>query len=90
MTSREIIINLIDKGVINGEQAAILFNDIFQSEILESWKALNNKGNHDLTKDVFHYNDKIWVTAPNITWTGGSDTSSTLTTSNITGDVTSV
>lgn len=56
MNSREIIIDLIDSGKINGEQAAILLNDLFQSELLESWKALNNKNNSDLAKDLLKDN----------------------------------
>lgn len=66
MTSREIVIGLIDKGAIDGKQAATLLNDIYQSELLESWKALNNKENHDLAKDMLKDNGGYW--APS-TWT---------------------
>lgn len=66
MTSREIVIGLIDKGAIDGKQAATLLNDIYQSELLESWKALNNKENHDLAKDMLKDNGGYWV-SPN-TW----------------------
>lgn len=48
MTSRQIIIDLVDKQLITGEEAFVLINDVLQSEILESWKALNNKSNSDL------------------------------------------
>ena len=67
MTSREIVIGLIDKGAIDGKQAATLLNDIYQSELLESWKALNNKENHDLAKDMLKDNGGYW-TSPG-TWT---------------------
>lgn len=76
MTSREIVIGLIDKGAIDGKQAATLLNDIYQSELLESWKALNNKENHDLAKDMLKDNGGYW--APS-TWT--TTTSSPLGTS---------
>lgn len=49
-TSRQIIIDLVDKQLITGEEAFALINDVLQSEILESWKALNNKSNSDLLK----------------------------------------
>ena len=71
MTSREIVIGLIDKGAIDGKQAATLLNDIYQSELLESWKALNNKENHDLAKDMLKDNGGYW--APS-TWTIGTTT----------------
>lgn len=72
MNSREIVIQLINKGAIDGEQAAILFNDIFQSELLESWKALNNKENHNLAKDMLKDNGGYWA-SPN-TWSIGTTT----------------
>lgn len=58
-TSRQIIIDLIDKKVINGEQAFVLINDIIQSEILESWKTLNNKENIDFSFNKILNNDYI-------------------------------
>lgn len=70
MTSREIVIGLIDKGTIDGKQAATLLNDIYQSELLESWKALNNKENHDLVKDMLKDNGEYW-TSPS-TWNIGT------------------
>ena len=36
MTSREIVIDLIDKGLITGEQAFTLINDIVAAEIKEA------------------------------------------------------
>lgn len=40
MTSREIIIELIDKKLINGEQAFVLINDIIKGELMEAWDTL--------------------------------------------------
>lgn len=70
MTSREIVIGLIDKGTIDGKQAATLLNDIYQSELLESWKALNNKENHDLVKDMLKDNGGYWASPS--TWNIGT------------------
>jgi hypothetical protein len=36
MTSREIIIDLIDRQIIDGEKAFTLINDLLQSELMES------------------------------------------------------
>ena len=41
MTSREIVIDLIDKGLITGEQAFTLINDIVAAEIKEAIEVLN-------------------------------------------------
>ena len=38
MNSREIIIDLIDKKIINGEQAFTLINDLLKAELLEAWE----------------------------------------------------
>lgn len=43
MTSREIIIDLINKQIIDGEMAFTLINDLLQSELMESWKILNTQ-----------------------------------------------
>ena len=72
MTSREIVIGLIDKGAIDGEQAATLLNDVYQAELLESWKALNNKGNHDLAKEMLKENGGYWA-SPNSSWASTTD-----------------
>lgn len=70
MTSKEIIIKLIDEKKINGEEAYVLLNDILQSEMLETYKALENKKNSDIFKDM---NPKQYYTTP--TWIGGLSTS---------------
>ena len=72
MTSKDIIIKLIDEKKINGEEAYVLLNDIFQSEMLETYKALENKKNSDLFKGIAV---APYTSVPNITWTGGSNTS---------------
>lgn len=63
MTSKEIIIKLIDEKKINGEEAYIIINDVLQSEMLETYKALENKKNSDIFKDIY---DKPYTT-PNTT-----------------------
>lgn len=78
MNSREIIIDLIDKKIINGEQAFTLINDLLKAEILEAWETLtaskqNNKSS--LTNDDFN---KIWVQTSS-PYTAGYSSASTLT-----------
>lgn len=68
MTSKEIIIKLIDEKKINGEEAYVLLNDILQSEMLETYKTLENKKNSDIFKDM---NPKQYTTP---TWIGGLST----------------
>lgn len=62
MNSREIIIDLIDKKIINGEQAFTLINDLLKAEMLEAWETLNaskQNGKSNFTDDF----NKIWVAA---------------------------
>ena len=71
MTSRQIIIDLVDKQLINGEEAFVLINDVLQSEILESWKTLNDKHNSDLLKVDGTKDWNIpsnWVNTTNPSW----------------------
>lgn len=70
MTSKEIIIKLIDEKKINGEEAYIIINDVLQSEMLETYKALENKKNSDIFKDIY---PKQYTTP---TWIGGLSTTS--------------
>lgn len=63
MTSREIIIDLIDKQIINGQDAFTLINDLLKAEMLEAWETLNaskQSGKPSLANDDFN---KIWVAA---------------------------
>lgn len=64
MTSREIIISLIDQKVINGEQAFILINDIIAAELLEGIKILKESDK----KDTIVWNNG-WTTIPTYTST---------------------
>ena len=79
MTSREIIIDLINRQIINGEQAFTLINDLLKSEMMEAWKIL------DESKKSSKKNNLDWLqvqgtnpyTNPystGITWTGGTGT----------------
>lgn len=54
MTSREIIIKLVDDKLITGEEAFTLINDICKQEMYDVWKTLESS--------------KV-NTTPNITWT---------------------
>lgn len=75
MTSKEIIIKLIDEKKIDGEQAYILINDILQSEMLETYKALENKKNSEIFKNPI---SPIWVgTSPATTITASDGYTST-------------
>lgn len=56
MTSREIIIKLVDDKLITGEEAFTLINDICKQEMYDVWKTLESS--------------KINNT-PNMTWTSG-------------------
>ena len=77
MTSREIIIDLIDRQIIDGEKAFILINDLLQSEMMEAWKVLDD------SKKASKKNNLDWLqvqpfsgpyTTTGLTWTGGSNT----------------
>lgn len=69
MTSKEIIIKLIDEKKINGEEAYTIINDVLQSEMLETYKTLENKKNSDIFRDI---SPKQYTTP---TWIGGLSTS---------------
>ena len=43
LTSRQIIIKLIDNKIITGEEAFTLINDIIQAEMVETYKVLEKK-----------------------------------------------
>ena len=63
MTSREIVIKLIDDHLIDGEQAFTLINDLVQSELVDSMKVLT---------DCNSKKDDLWT--PLTTYTGYSTT----------------
>lgn len=72
LTSRQIIIKLINDKIINGEEAFTLINDIIQAEMVETYKVLENKNNSDLFKEI---NVTPYTSGPKITWTGDFNTS---------------
>ncbi len=69
-TSKDIVIQLIDEGKICGEEAYVLINDILQSEMLETYKALENKKN----SDVFTWQNQGTITTKpyHNNWTVGT------------------
>lgn len=76
MNSREIIIDLIDKQIINGRDAFTLINDLLKAELLEAWETLNaskQSGKLNLADDF----NKIWVQST--PYTTGYSSASTLT-----------
>lgn len=82
MTSREIVIDLIDKGLITGEQAFTLINDIVAAEIKEAIEVLNeskkNWGSIRLGSQGTASPDP-WISP----WTCPSTTTSATITSNL-------
>ena len=78
MTSREIIIDLINRQIINGEQAFILINDLLKSEMMEAWKVLDESKESSKKNNLDRLNTSTNpYTTPystGITWTGGTGT----------------
>lgn len=65
MNSRQIIIDLIDKQIINGEQAFTLINDLLRAELLEAWDTLNaSKENKNSSRLTISDLNGIWVNNP--------------------------
>lgn len=65
MNSRQIIIDLIDKQIINGEQAFMLINDLLRAELLESWDTLNaSKENRNSSRLTISDLDTVWTNNP--------------------------
>ena len=73
MTSREILIDLIDRQIIDGEKAFTLINDLLQSELMESWKILNESSKSKET------NNLVWTNPLTTTWIGNYTDSTNLT-----------
>lgn len=79
MTSREIIIDLIDKKIINGEQAFTLINDLLKAEMLEAWETLNASKQNNNNLGLSDLN-KIWVnSSPYSTTISGTYSNAALT-----------
>lgn len=71
MTSREIVIDLIDKGLITGEQAFTLINDIVAAEIKEALEIIEkSKKNQSNGIEWVKINNEPWsiTTSPNWTY----------------------
>ena len=65
MTSREIIIDLIDKQIINGQDAFTLINDLLKAELLEAWDTLNaSKENRNSSRLTISDLNSVWVNNP--------------------------
>ena len=65
MTSREIIITLIDKQIINGQEAFTLINDLLKAELLEAWDTLNaSKENKNSSRLTISDLNSVWVNSP--------------------------
>lgn len=69
MTSREIIIKLIDDQLIGGEEAYVLLNDIFKAEMVavnETLKEANKNSSIDWSKINI---EPSWLYSPSSTGT---------------------
>lgn len=70
MTSREIVIDLIDKGLITGEQAFTLINDIVAAEIKEALEIIEkSKKNQGNGLQWINVNNEPWTISTSPTWT---------------------
>lgn len=65
MNSRQIIIDLIDKQIINGEQAFTLINDLLKAELLEAWDTLNSSNeNRNSSRLTISDLNSVWINNP--------------------------
>lgn len=64
MTSREIIIELIDKQIINGQDAFTLINDLLKAELLEAWDTLNASKEKNSSRLTISDLNGVWVNSP--------------------------
>ena len=70
MTSREIVIDLIDKGLITGEQAFTLINDIVAAEIKEALEIIEkSKKNQSNGLEWVNIHNEPWTISTSPTWT---------------------
>ena len=70
LTSRQIIIKLIDNKIITGEEAFTLINDIIQAEMVETYKVLEKKDSEKSSQTWNNDWNKL-VSTP--IWVGNSD-----------------
>ena len=69
MTSREIIIDLIDKDKITGEEAYVLLNDIFKAEMVAVNETLKEVNRNSTPFFDPNYWQTIQCTSPSISST---------------------
>lgn len=60
MTSKDIIIKLIDNKLVTGEEAYVLLNDVLKGEMVAVNEMLKPKSPNS--------NGNIWTTSPSITY----------------------
>ncbi len=70
LTSRQIIIKLIDNKIITGEEAFTLINDIIQAEMVETYKVLEKKDSEKSSQTWKDDWSKITTTP---IWVGNTD-----------------
>lgn len=81
MTSREIVIDLIDKQIINGQDAFTLINDLLKAELLEAWETLNaSKENRNSSRLTISDLNSVWCNNPAYTISTCGDTGYTTST----------
>ena len=81
MTSREIIIDLIDKQIINGQDAFTLINDLLKAELLEAWETLNtSKESRNSSRVTISDLSSVWNSNPAYTISTCGDTGYTTST----------
>lgn len=71
LTSRQIIIKLIDNKIITGEEAFTLINDIIQAEMVETYKVLEKKDNEKLSQPWNSGWNELTTTNTTPLWVGG-------------------
>lgn len=73
LTSRQIIIKLIDNKIITGEEAFTLINDIIQAEMVETYKVLEKKDD-EKSNYTWPIVQKVAPLTTGPIWVGSSDT----------------
>ena len=66
MTSKDIIVRLIDEGKITGEEAYVLLNDIFKAEMVAVNETLKEANRNNTPLFDPNYWQKIQCASPNI------------------------
>ena len=75
LTSRQIIIKLIDNKIITGEEAFTLINDIIQAEMVETYKVLEKKDSEKSSQTWNSDWNKLSTISVDPNWIGGYNTS---------------